>query len=215
MKDLNKKDIIMQGLFFGSIWGVLEASLGYVLNMIPFGISGCIMFPIAFFIMTKAYEKTGSVAVIRMATIITALIKLTNLSLPFLPVVKVVNPAFAILLEGLGIALLISKTTFRNKVMTIKEIAFASMGWRIIYLIETIILFYLNIPSRMINEGFSAIAEFLVFGIINTIIIFAYVSIKNKNQIEIKTITPIRIKSVYSVMMLIVAILIQYAVVGL
>ncbi len=181
---LSKKEILWFGLLYGGIWGFLEATLGYILNMIPMGISGGIMFPIAYILMTRAYERTRSVEVLSLLTVVTAAIKLTNLSLPYLPVVKVVNPAFAILMEGFSVAMLFKLTVDKNKKITLFPVVLTCMSWRLIYLAEVTVLYYLNIPSRMIQSGLFSILEYLMLGLINMLIIYVYVRVKSGSTAE-------------------------------
>ena len=176
---MSKNEILWFGLLYGGIWGFLEATLGYVLNMIPMGISGGIMFPIAYMLMTRAYERSGSLEVISLMTVVTAAIKLSNLALPFLPVVKVVNPAFAILLEGFSIAVLFKYTIHKKREVSFLSVVLTCMSWRIIYLAEVTVLYFINIPSRMIQSGLYSILEYLMLGVINTLIIYIFVRVKN------------------------------------
>lgn len=210
MEKMTKQEILWSGLFYGGIWGFLEATLGYVLNMIPMGISGGIMFPIAYILMNRAYEKSGSIEVLSIMTVVTALIKLTNLALPYLPVVKVVNPALAILLEGFSVAVLFKLTLSRGKKITLVPIILACMSWRLIYLAEVTVLYYINIPSRMIQSGLFSILEFLMLGVINTLIIFIFVRIKNINPVSFKT--PARLNPLFSAGAVVMGIVFQYLV---
>lgn len=164
---MNKKKIVMYALFFGGLWGIVEATLGYLLNLSTLGLSGCIMFPIGFYILRKGYKHTNEISVIYYSTIIASIIKLFNLFMPISHPVKVINPAFAILLEGLSVAVLVSYTVKSNKKITALNALATSLSWRAIYLIDTFILFYINIPSRMIQKGPN---EYLLnFIIINSI----------------------------------------------
>lgn len=207
---ISKKELVIYSLFFGGLWGLLEATLGYVLNMIPYGLSGCIMFPIAFVILTKAYTKTGSTKVIYFTTVIAASIKLTNLVLPFLHPVKVINPAFAILLEGFAVGILIAKTMDKEKEIKPAGILVASMSWRVIYFAEVLVLYYLDLPSRMIEQGTSAIMEFFTFGVINAIIIILYVKLVNYNGMSQEQ-KPAKWQPAFAVILPILAVVIQIA----
>jgi len=57
---MKKQKALFTIIFYGSIWGILEATLGYVLHLVPTFISGLIMFPIATFILVRAYQVLGS-----------------------------------------------------------------------------------------------------------------------------------------------------------
>ena len=56
----NKKTFISNIIFWGSIWGIMEATLGYLLHWLPQLISGNIMFPIGAAILLLAYKVNSS-----------------------------------------------------------------------------------------------------------------------------------------------------------
>ena len=209
---LSKKEILWFGLFYGGIWGFLEATLGYILNMIPMGLSGGIMFPIAYMLMTRVYEKSGSIEVLSLMTVVTAGIKLTNLALPFLPVVKVVNPAFAILLEGFSVAVLFKLTLARNRQISLVSVILASMSWRVIYLAEVTVLYFIDIPSRMIQSGLHAILEYLMLGLINTVIIYVFVRVKSYTASKSEYRIPSVLNPVLPAAAVVVGVVFQYLV---
>ncbi|MBN2279197.1 MAG: hypothetical protein JXQ65_01310 [Candidatus Marinimicrobia bacterium] len=88
-------------LFLGALWGIFEATAGHVLHLLPYGISGMIMFPIGFYFMYYAYLHTGHERAIIMTGFIAGTIKLTGFLLPTKTPMSVLNPAMAIVLESL------------------------------------------------------------------------------------------------------------------
>lgn len=86
-------------LFFGGLWGLSEATLGYILHWLPNGLSGSIMFPLAVYFMLNAAKQSSDTA-IPLTAIIAAAIKLLNLALPLRSAMSAVNPAVSILLES-------------------------------------------------------------------------------------------------------------------
>ena len=67
MKEQNKHLVILFAvLLFGGLWGLVEASLGTLLHMIPHGArlifwsSTTVLLPIAYFLMGACYKKTGA-----------------------------------------------------------------------------------------------------------------------------------------------------------
>ena len=67
MKEQNKHLVILFSvLLFGGLWGLVEASLGTLLHMIPHGArlifwsSTTVLLPIAYFLMGACYKKTGA-----------------------------------------------------------------------------------------------------------------------------------------------------------
>ncbi|MBN2431827.1 MAG: hypothetical protein JXQ27_10140 [Acidobacteria bacterium] len=91
-------------VFFGSLWGLAEATLGYVFHhaMVP-GLAGLFMFPVAFFFMRWAYQHTGRLAVILAMAPVAAGIKLIDLFLPTYSVFTTINPVLVILLEAVAV----------------------------------------------------------------------------------------------------------------
>ena len=79
----NKKiKLFTQIIFYGALWGFLEATLGYVLHWIPTLIAGTIMFPIASVILLRAYNKTKSKSALLYIGLVAATIKSIDLLLP-------------------------------------------------------------------------------------------------------------------------------------
>jgi hypothetical protein len=94
-------------LVFGSIWGLVEATLGGFLHMIIFPNKGAIMAGIGVAIMASAlaiYKKPGMLPGIG---IIAASFKLLDVWLFALPVasIHIINPAMAIIFESLAFSL--------------------------------------------------------------------------------------------------------------
>lgn len=88
-------------ILFGALWGIAEATLGYLLHLIPGGFTGIFMFPIGFYFMHKAYKSTGEHKAIIYTATIAATIKLVDLLLPIRSPMTVLNPATAIILESI------------------------------------------------------------------------------------------------------------------
>lgn len=153
MKNNNVKRLVMNALFFGSIWGITEATLGYVLNLSTIGISGWIMYPIGLYVLQKTYKKNNRLSIILYSSFAAAAIKLVNLFMPISHPVKVINPAFAIVLEGLSVMVLLSWSVKKNREIGFISAFLASLSWRLIYFIDAVILYRIDIPSRMIEKG--------------------------------------------------------------
>lgn len=200
-----KKDYIKYGLFFGGVVGILEATLGYLLHLLPSGISGAVMYPILFAVGVMAYRTSNSLKSVYIMTFTAALIKLTNLALP-MPTVKVINPAIAILLEGLSVALVLNYTLDKEKEFDFNTIFLGCFSWRIIYLMYLTVNFVIGIKGRMIESGSLAIVEYLAFGLINAAIIFSATKITNLKNTRIGTF---KVSEIASVCTIALAIFIQ------
>lgn len=190
---MNNKDIIKWGLFFGSIWGFFEATLGFILHLVH-GPSGTILFPIALIIMTYAYDKTKNLKVIGFSSVVAALIKLTNIFLLFalipdyttLMIVKIINPAVSLLVEGAFFALAIRLTLMEGKKLKPYHIIGAVYGYETVYRVYQYTLFKLGVPMGGFKNGFDFVNAVLVSGIstiiVSMIAIIIYNQIISKNK---------------------------------
>jgi hypothetical protein len=114
MMSENKKFLSMI-LFFGGLWGLTEATLGYLLHFLPTGVAGMTMFPVAFYLMFNLYKNTGLQSAILMAGCVAAGIKLTGLAIPLQSPMSVINPAVSILLESMVVFAFVKSTANREK----------------------------------------------------------------------------------------------------
>jgi len=107
--------IIIGILVFGSIWGLLEATLGGFLNMIIFPNKGAIMGGIGMAIMGAALAIYRKPAMLPGIGIVAASFKWLNSWLLFVPIsaVYIINPAMAIFLESLAFSLVVTFLMYR------------------------------------------------------------------------------------------------------
>lgn len=98
---MKNKTTILMILFMGALWGIAEATLGYVLHFLPHGMSGMFMFPIGMYFMYNAYKKSNKTQAVMWVAMIAASVKLIDLALPTRSPMSVINPATSILLESL------------------------------------------------------------------------------------------------------------------
>jgi hypothetical protein len=102
----DKRQLIWIPLFWGSFWGLAEATLGHVLHHIPIpGIAGYVMFPIGVFFMVQAFNQSGKLSAIHLTALVAVNIKLLDLFLPARSPFAVINPTVAILCESLVLGL--------------------------------------------------------------------------------------------------------------
>lgn len=127
------KKTFIQILFFGSIWGILEATIGNLLHYLPTFIAGAIMFPIASAILYKAYDATKSKASLLLVGIIAAAIKSVDFFLPQFSVFKVINPMIFIILESLMFVVVLSFLKSDNPVKKYSALPIASVAWRLVF----------------------------------------------------------------------------------
>ncbi len=126
-------------LFFGSIWGLLEATLGYALHFLPILISGSIMFPLAAFILMMAEKKLKSPWSLMWIGLIATSIKSINFLMPGLLPIKTYNPMIAIMIQSLvmvGVVIIAKKSP---QGITMLALGLVSFLWRGLFLVNNVI----------------------------------------------------------------------------
>jgi hypothetical protein len=126
-------------LFFGGLWGLVEASLGYVLHRVPEVLflppmSGLILFPVGLFFMVRGSRASGNVMAVPLTALVAASIKLMSGFLPFIPFRFVGNPALAILAEGAVAWAVLSAGAWKADPWLPLKAVVLSFGWRTIFL---------------------------------------------------------------------------------
>ncbi|UCH97615.1 MAG: hypothetical protein JSV88_12415 [Candidatus Aminicenantes bacterium] len=171
------KQALVVSLFWGALWGIVEATVGYLVHLVIFipGIAGFIMFPIGFYFMTRAYKDTGKPGVLFSTAAVAASIKLVDLLLPNLSPIHTINPAIAILMESAAVILVFKLLDMKPVQFRFKEALIASTGWRLGFLFYSSILFFTAISQEFIRMGLGHILRFLLLeSLLNALIIIAY-----------------------------------------
>lgn len=129
---------ILTIIVWGTLWGMFEATIGYLLHRVSFGYSWVIWYPVACYFMSNVYRKTGRVSSIAYTGLLCAAMKLLNLFLPG-RIDRVVNPALSIVFESVALAgmVLVVKGLRKEKQNSpsIKALAALMMntGWRALF----------------------------------------------------------------------------------
>lgn len=130
------KNIILTTIFFGALWGILEATLGYVLQFLPPLVSGSIMFPIGASILTIAYLNTKSKQSVLWVGLIAASIKSINFFMPGLLPIKTYNPMIAIVLQSMVMVGVCYLYDLKKLPYHLIGLAGASLIWRILFVVN-------------------------------------------------------------------------------
>lgn len=157
-------------IFFGSIWGIIEATLGYLLHLLPVSIyiSGTVLFPLVTLILYKAYKQTNSKSALLAIGGIAALIKAVDFFMPFGSPFKIINPIYSIIIESLLVLVVISVLDKDNLTSKIKALAIASIGWRVLYLAYNGVQYLANGFVSDYLVSFTAALQFtLLFGLLS------------------------------------------------
>lgn len=120
------RDGLLAILFLGSLWGALEAVVGGVLHrVLPPTAPGHIMLALAMGILVYAVRLTKRPAVPVAMALVAAPLKLASGALFALPIAapEVLNPAMAILAQGLAISVLAALLWRPDRVTTLIPVA--------------------------------------------------------------------------------------------
>lgn len=179
----NKLDVFVKIVFFGSVWGLLEATLGFALHFLPGFISGSVMFPIVLFILYRAYKALGSKRAILYVALIAMSIKSVNLLIPYMYAAKTINPMIAMFLEAGLVFAVIPMLDSKKLVHKVSGIVIASLVWRMAYIgyqgLNYLVTDYLSSYLQSLSLTF----EFVIgYGLIGTILAIVLMSITEKYQ---------------------------------
>lgn len=188
---MKTKNIWIYVLFFGAIWGILEATVGYVLQFLPPLVSGSVMFPIAAALMMITYQNTKSRSSMIYVAAIAATIKSINLFMPGLPAIKTYNPMIAMMLQSFVLAVFVPLFKKNSMPTVLTSIALVGISWRILFLGNIAINHALtdfrfpqlaNLSSMFEFVLILGIMEALVLGVIHMI----YSALKQKVTFSFK-----------------------------
>lgn len=167
-----KTDMWKKVLFFGAIWGLLEATLGYVLHLIPGMFSGLIMFPIAVLIMVTAYRSTGNRMSIFWIGVVAAAIKSVDLLLPGLIPMKTFNPMMAIIIESAIVAVVYPVADKKNMFNKALNAITLSVGWRAGFVVY---MYILSFTTGSLAKWLGTPAQATQFIVVNGLIASVFV----------------------------------------
>jgi len=177
MKIDKLKQMAMVSLFWGALWGIAEATIGYLAHLVFIlpGIAGFIMFPIGFYFMSRAYKETGKPSILLSTASVAAVIKMADLFLPALSPFKTINPALCILLEAAVVIGVIQVFKVKPLEFRWSQALIISSGWRLGYIFYSVVLAILSISNEFIMMGFDHIFRFLVLeSLVNALVITLY-----------------------------------------
>jgi hypothetical protein len=147
-------------LFYGALWGLAEATAGHILHLLRIpGLAGFIMFPVGFFLMRRAFSRSGRFLAVFLTSWIAAGIKLADLLLPGAAFLAVWNPVQAILLQGLAAAgILLAARKIR---LTAAQPVLASLSWRLAYIALSFLWIELLAARNLFQVGPTFLLRFL------------------------------------------------------
>ena len=186
---------------WGSIWGIFEATAGYLLHLLPFNFGWIVWYPAACFFMVSAYRKSGNASSVIYVALLCASIKLLNLLLP-IRIDKVINPSVSIVLESISMYLAIKILGEGQKKTFVKAISAISMNtaWRLMFALYLLVA----VPDWMrdisvISSTEKIISFFITQNIITSLVIFICYQFLNIILKPIKALEG-KISKVYSLL---------------
>jgi hypothetical protein len=94
-------------LFYGSVWGLGEATLGHLLHLVHVpGLPGLVMFPFGALVMSVALRRSGRAEAAFLAGVVASAFKVLDMIVPGTDPLAVINPVQAILLESAAASVL-------------------------------------------------------------------------------------------------------------
>lgn len=189
-----KKSALLPILFFGALWGILEASLGHLLHYLPIGLSGMLMFPLAFYLMTQLWSVNLRRTDLLWMGLLAASIKLVDLFIPGLPAVKTLNPAMALLLQAMMVSVLIPAME-KEKKFFYAAVPAAALSWRILFILWAFFMDSLTGGKVQLVHSMDKMLRFVLLdGAINALILFFFLSFSKdvlKNRLQKLSLRPL------------------------
>ncbi len=153
--------IIVRVIAFGALWGLLEATLGYVLHLVHDYLPGLVMPAIGAAILVRLYKTTPNRTAVFAVGVIAAAIKAVDFLIPAMNPLRVANPMLSILMESLALAVLIPFFANAGAWRRVELQFYASFAWRLVFLAAVAIEFWLfGILSGQITS-FANAADFV------------------------------------------------------
>ncbi len=173
-------------LFWGAIWGITEATLGYVLHLfsIPLpGLPGLLMFPVAFVFMHRVYDSTQDAMSVVQIACVAAMIKLTDLLFGGLLTIYIINPALSLIIEALAVAIVFSLIERHQRKINFVDIFAMGWIWRGVFLGYMIIISKFSLPAGLVTSGWGVALRFWIAeSFFNAILIRSYLALTENRK---------------------------------
>lgn len=159
------KKPLFEMVFWGSLWGIAEVTLGYVFHIYSIflpGLPGFLMFPIAFYFMRRAYTSSAMPEIIIGVAMVASTLKLLDFLMPGNDPIRILNPALSILLEGVAVMMVIK--VVETMKWPLGYLASFTMGvlWRAAFLGYMSIIALYDIPAGLVTSGLAVSLRFLI-----------------------------------------------------
>lgn len=139
--------VLTAGIYWGAVWGLYEATVGWLVHFLPRvpGTASVVLVPFGVFCLDRALRGGGGplrAALVAAAT--AATLKLADLALPMRTLQSVLNPAVAILLQGLAFVVVARALGLARRLPSLRGAALGALafsaGWRLAFLLYSAVL---------------------------------------------------------------------------
>lgn len=186
-------------IVLGSIWGIIEATLGWVLHL--FHIPGVciILYSIAAVIMTLAVLNTEKASSAFMVALVAAIIKSTNLIIGTVPPFWVINPTVSIVLEGLSFYL-VYEVLLKGKLIPGSKVYLSYLSALFILFISQVVFYgwriisheFINYNPAMSSVNFiTELPSCLIQSICRLVVITTAIHLLKNKSLYLKSIKPV------------------------
>ncbi|MGD2294265.1 MAG: hypothetical protein PVF22_00340 [Candidatus Aminicenantes bacterium] len=214
-KKLIPSQLVLLCVFWGSLWGIAEATLGSILHglKIP-GLAGFVMFPLGLFFMVQAYMSSGRLSVFLYTAVVAACIKLTGLFFPTPAPFAVINPALAIVLESLVVVLLFpGRNRVRSQTWPLRFFFIAAFSWRAVYAVSVLgLCLFFPVQSFMDLGLKSALQFFFLESLANGFLLLLLFQIRLLSRNVFSGWTRWMAKNYYPLLLLVIAVFLEILV---
>ncbi|MFH1879815.1 MAG: hypothetical protein ABIK64_03370 [Bacillota bacterium] len=159
------KKTIPMVLFWGAVWGICEATIGYALHFaavaLP-GLPGALMFPIGFWCMVQVRKVTGKDYAPLGIAAVAASIKLVDFLMPGYDAIRVVNPALSILLEGLAVVAVYTVLTAPGRMRDYLKAMGSGVLWRVLFAAYLFAISLFGLPAGLVTSGIGTLLRFVL-----------------------------------------------------
>ena len=178
-------------LLYGGIWGLVEATLGFLLHLIPrFApvppLAGMVLFPVGVLFMLAAVQAAGKPVAAAGVAVVAAAIKASSALLAPIPWFFVQNPVFSILLEGLVVWGFVAAFAFqRYSARTFPLALGAAVSWRLLFIAVHVVF---GIQWGLLARGVPAVLQFVLLdSLVNGALITALLSLSLPSKLSTPT----------------------------
>lgn len=196
-------------VFWGSVWGIVEAILDNLMHLIAVDIGRYICFPLAFYFLYKVYTQTKKKEAVLYVSFIVSGIKLMNLFTET-SIDRALNPIVTILSEALAMIVLCKILEKKENDFNLFGILAVNCIWRIIYTTYLLLMPVSFIFSSHLRDMGPSIKFFFIDNLVSTLVAFISLIIGRKlyedNEEKNLNIPP---TSVVSFSILVLAFIIQ------